>query len=270
MRPSICCLLITTAVVIYMLFTYIKSPTIYCVLVTGKSECRNLFGKQSVQNFFEQDYHNKKLIVINHGNSSIIHPQHKQSANIHEHMVVKGTSMALGDMRNLALDMVPKGSYWTTWDDDDYRPPHYISWMYKNLKSHGADLLTYTQRYEYNYTTGFFWQTIWKHGFVTGLVKQDDRFRYKSIDSMEDKDLLNDYRRLGKRVIVLPENDPSIYIRLVHGGNTSLWVDPVKTAVKKNTGNFWEERDVPYDIKSVHSNFISDYYKEALQCIHNS
>lgn len=249
---------------------YIEFPEIYCILVTGKSDCRNLFGKQSIRNFLEQDYPNKQLIIINHGKHSIIRDVIQLSSHmIHEKMVDKGEKL-LGDLRNMALSMVKVGSYWTTWDDDDYRPPHYISWMYSHLKRTDADLLAYTHRYEYNYKTGFFWETIWKSGFVTCLAKQNAKVKYKSLNSMEDTDLLNDYRRLGHHVVVLSENDPSIYIRLVHGGNTSKWVDPLKKAVNTNTGVFLEEREVSENTKLVHAKFILDYYKEGLSCMQSS
>jgi hypothetical protein len=188
---------------------------------------------------------------------------------IDEKMVAKG-NMTLGDLRNVALDLVPRGTYWTTWDDDDYRVSHYVSWLFKALQQHGADLLAYTHRYEYNYKTGFFWETNWKSGFVTCLAKQHDKFRYKSINSMEDKDMLSDYRQLHQHVVVLSENDPGIYVRLVHGGNTSEWVDPLKTQVNKNTGLFLAEIDVPENTKIVQTKFILDYYKEGLSCMKSS
>lgn len=281
MHPSF--LIIGLAIIILLLFYivyiyctlhpvehYIEFPAIFCILVTGKTNCRNLFGKQSIQNFFEQDYPNKQLIIINHGKQSIIGDVIKSSLDkVNETMVDKGEK-SLGDLRNMALGLVTEGSYWTTWDDDDYRPPHYISWMYDHLKRTDADLLAYTHRYEYNYNTGFFWETVWKTGFVTCLARKVKQFKYKSLNSMEDTDLLNDYRRFGHRVVVLSQNDPSLYIRLVHGNNTSQWVDPLKNKINKNTGAFLEEKQVSDEIKFLHTKFILDYYKDGLSCMQSS
>lgn len=240
--------------------------TIYGIMITGKSPCRILLAKESIKNFMEQDYANKRLIIINHGSAPI---SKKEYDFVDEYMVDKG-KMTLGDLRNLALSKVPYGSYWTTWDDDDYRSTSYLSFLYKKLITTGADLLAYTDRYEYNYTTGYFWKTTLKSGFVTCLAKRKRGISYNRLDTMEDKNLLNDYRMMGYKVVVIG-NNPNIYLRLVHGGNTSVYVVKNKhNVIKTAHGSIWKETVVSNDVKEKYANFLYKYYKKGLECMQNS
>ena len=63
-----------------------------------------------------------------------------------------------GNLRNIGLAMVPPDAIWTTWDDDDYRAPIYLSVMQKEMAKHDAHVLTFTERIEFNANTGYVWQ----------------------------------------------------------------------------------------------------------------
>ena len=246
-----------------------EDPPIYCIMVTGKSKCRTDLAQKSLDNFLEQSYQNKKLIVINHGKEKIIKDP---MTNVFEHQIEKTESTTLGDIRNISLNLVPINACWITWDDDDYRSPQYLSYLFSIMKSSRCDVVALTERYEYNYNTGLVWKMSFKNGFVHILAKQDLRIRYQSKDSMEDINLINDFRKLGKKVHVVERNDPSLYIRVVHTDNTSEYVNKNKTNVRDidpRTSMYLENKVDEQKAKEIRD-FMYDYYKTGLQCMLNS
>jgi len=204
---------------------------VYCIMITGKDDNRIQLAKQSVRNFLEQDYKYKKLIIINHHEKSI----NMESDNVFEFQVPKKGN-TLGDLRNIALQLVPIDAIWTVWDDDDYRSPNYLSLLYSQMKRYNVDVVCFTNRYEYNANTNFVWEMSLLTGFVTVFAKQDLRIRYLEKDSMEDLNLIDDFKKLKKKILIY-NNDPSIYIRLVHSNNTSQYVEKNKTTTNQISSN---------------------------------
>lgn len=254
-------------------------PEIYCIMVTGKDDCRENFAKQSVDNFNSQDYPRKKLIILNHSpNYKVINAIHD---NIHEFVIDKeANKMTLGDLRNIGLAMVPPDAIWTTWDDDDFRAPNYLSVMQNEMAKHDAHVLTFTERIEFNANTGYVWQMIRKSGFAILFAKQDMRILYESLDTMEDTKMLDTARALGKRVYIYSNNDPNMYIRTVHGNNTSLYagkyknkIAEIETHQKENTDSQGIQDYIERDIDPEHANnvrgFMSSYYKKGIECYTN-
>ena len=166
-----------------------------------------------------------------------------ETLNVHEFKVSK-TQNTLGDLRNIALQLVPIDSIWTVWDDDDYRSPDYLSILYNQMKQTNADVVLFTNRYEYNKNTQFVWEMQLTTGFVTVFAKQDMRIRYLQTDSMEDINLIEDFRKLKKKIHIY-QNDPMMYIRLVHTNNTSKYVNKEKKNVRNfNSQSTYSEIDV--------------------------
>lgn len=214
------------------------APQIICLMITGKDEERIKFARRSIQNFKDQDYPNKVLVIINHSLTKVID---KDEDSITEFYIDK-TKLTLGDLRNIALEMVPINALWTPWDDDDIRSKQYLSTLYKEMKKHDADVVAYTDRLEHNFKKDFTWHSRLNSGFVQVLAKQDKRIQYLQKDSMEDLQLFEDFKKNDLKVHVL-KNDPSIYIRLVHGNNTSLYINYEKDAdsiAGRNDGNYQE------------------------------
>ena len=214
-----------------IIYFYIYKPKepepvwVYCIMITGKDRSRICFAKKSVENFLSQDYKYKKLVIINHSQLPVLN---ESSSNTLYEFHVPRSGNTLGDLRNIALQLVPINAIWTLWDDDDYRSTKYLSFLYNNLISSKSDVVLFTRRYECNYNTKFVWEMEIPSGFVIVFAKQDLRVKYLQKDSMEDVQLIDDFRKLGKKINVIT-NDPSIYIRLVHNNNTSLYVDKYKT-----------------------------------------
>lgn len=212
--------------------SFADSTPVYCLMVTGKDEQRISYAKASVMNFLEQTYPVKHLIIVNH------HPTMKVidgrvADNITEILVDKVKfGLTLGDLRNISLDKVPDGAIWTTWDDDDIRRSDYLSSLFREMITNEADVVLYKHRFEYNVNTHFAWHAYLPNGAWIFFAKQDKRYRYGALDTKEDN-LVKDQLVTLKKVVHLYDNDPALYIRLVHNNNTSTSaaVDPKKKVI---------------------------------------
>ena len=226
-----------------------NSTLVTALMITGKDDKRILYSLQAISQFIRQDYKPKQLIILNHhpnlrvldafsipanqtrlGITSEENEKVKQS--VYEIDVHKDTTITLGALRNMSLAFVPLYSYWCPWDDDDWRAPDYISTLLSHLKENNADAVAFTKRYEYNINTGLAWMMELKSGFPIILCRHHPSVKYAEKDSMEDIGLLEQLRELGI-VLKIYENDPRIYIRLVHENNTSLFVHPDKANIRK-------------------------------------
>jgi hypothetical protein len=198
---------------------------VYCLLITGKNSDRYKFIPLAIQNFQDQTYQNKFLIIINHGDQSL---KNLECNNIKEIRFTKG-QMKLGDMRNFSLEMVPLGALFTLWDDDDWRHKRYIELLVKNL-SGGSDAVFFKNRLDYNANNGFIYRARFEKGMPFLLVRKFDSLKYLSKESLEDIRLQNDIELHNKSIKII-DNDPRWYIRTIHGQNTSLYVDNNKNKI---------------------------------------
>lgn len=222
--------------------TFADATSIYCLMVTGKDDERIKYAKESVRNFLEQSYPVKHLIIVNH------HPtlgviDGRDADNITEITVDKvNLGLTLGDLRNISLSKVPQGAIWTTWDDDDIRSKDYLSLLFREMTTNDADVVLYKNRFEYNVNTDFAWQAYLPNGAWIFFAKHDARYRYAPFDTKEDNAVKDQIKTLNKNVH-LYDNDPSIYIRLVHSNNTSFVVDPKKKVICSNCDTELEVSD---------------------------
>lgn len=209
---------------------------ITCVMITAN---RAELARAAIANFREQTHRHKHLLVINHGaGADIADPG--SMFNVTEVRVDKG-ALTLGDLRNMALELVPYNGLFCVWDDDDHRAPGFLGTLYGAMVDADADAVCFSHRLEYNMATRFAWRTFLRPGFVHVLARKDHRVRYLSKDSMEDVELLATMRAVY-RVHTLVDNDPRMYVRLVHGANTSEYVDAGKMAVVRNPPDAdWQE-----------------------------
>ena len=227
---------------------------VYCLLITGKNDDRYKFIPLAIENFVNQTYPNKFLIIINHGKRSL---KKLESDNIKEVRFTKG-SMKLGDMRNFSLELVPLGGLFTLWDDDDWRHKRYIELLVKNLQGH--DAVFFKNRLDYNANNGFIYRAQFKKGMPFILARKFDNLKYLSKDSLEDIRLQNDIE-LYKKSIVIIDNDPRWYIRTIHGQNTSLYIDSnKKKIVNYSDQSTYHEFDATPQQVSYVQKIIEIYY----------
>ena len=207
-----------------------ETEPIYCVMVTGKDTTRWNFAKIAIRNFEKQTYNNKKLIIINEGRE--IKPNNR---NILELVITnrKEKNMTLGDLRNLAFEFIPENAIWTLWDDDDWRSNNYLSYLYSHLENN--EYIFFTKRIEHNLNTKFTWLMELKSGFVIMFGRKKWNLIYDSKDFNEDIPLKHKIKTEMKYKVI--ENDPKIYIRMVHKTNTSVIANKNKMSLKYTNDN---------------------------------
>ena len=215
---------------------------------------RDKLALSSIANFREQTYRRKHLLILNNGSSTLV--DHENMYNVTEIKVDKG-NMTLGDLRNMAFEFVPYNGLFCVWDDDDYRSLNFLETLYNEMSKTGSDAVCFQQRLEYNIATDFAWRTFLRKGFVHVLARKDYRIRYLSKDSMEDIHLLDHMRGVYK-VSVMTNNDPRMYVRLVHGSNTSEYVDPSKMQITRNpeTADWQDHTLTPNEEHYIRTHYI--------------
>lgn len=227
-------------------------------MVTGKDDTRHEYAKLSIENFWQQTHPNKYLLIINHGKALIMNNHH----NILEISVNK-KYFSLGALRNIALQIIPPGACWTTWDDDDYRHPEYLTSLYKTMIQSNADIVCITNRMEYNSKTRLIWRMRMPNGMQFALVRHNHAttFSYLDQDTMEDVHLSTHFKRR-----FMFDNDPLLYIRIVHGSNTSLYVDPEKSNVyeSRNPQSRYQEYKASTIEEKQVLNIISHHFRNVL------
>jgi hypothetical protein len=204
-------------------------------MVTGKSLQRIEWARASVRNFQEQSYRNKFLIIINHGDQQVLTSK-VGSTNMVEHRVSKTKGITLGDLRNLSLSLVPVGALWTTWDDDDIRSPNYMEEVATWMQSTQKRFCMIKNRIEYNVNTHKMWMSSLFTGFLWFTVLKssdpDELYKYASQETNEDGVIKEQILRKGPSSYTLFNNDPMLYIRMIHKDNTSTFVDRLQTGPK--------------------------------------
>lgn len=221
------------------------NTTVYGIMITGKDDNRIRMAQRSIQQFLQQTYSHKHLIIINHHPSLCVLDVSSTSNNVTEVRIEKEKhKLTLGDLRNIALQLVPVGAYWFTWDDDDWRDPDLLQELHKVADAKNLDAVLFSNRYDVDSTTNEVWQTILKIGFVTMLCRRDDRILYDSKDSMEDVNLRKNMKNIGFKTMVI-DNNPMWYIRVIHTNNTSHFVNAGRKAPPKKielqTGVWFEQ-----------------------------
>lgn len=233
-------------------------------MITGKDEDRYKFVEIAILNFRQQTHPNKHLIIINHGNKDIKKiPNLKLDNDITQVMFDKD-KFTLGDMRNFSLELIPYGSLWIIWDDDDWRHSRYLELLHKNMVKYDADAVFFQNRIDYNMNNKFAYRCKFNNGMPFVLSKKVELIQYLAKDSLEDIRLYNDYELFGKKIHIV-NNDPRWYIRMIHGKNTSLYVDKdKKQIVNYSSESLYHEFDVTKKEKEYVDKIVKTYFLKIL------
>ena len=232
----------------------------YCLMVTGHKPSRIPYAKKSVHNFLNQTYENKHLVVLNQGADAVLSDDEHLRDNMLE-VFVDNRGKTLGEIRNMSLQFVPPNAIWTTWDDDDWRAPVYLATMERTMRDNGSDFLMFQNRVEYNLLNGFAFRLTLRSGLMTFFARNRPDLQYAHSATSEDRPL-KDYARRHLKTHLM-DNDPKLYVRLVHGDNTSVYVDKHKHLLRDTTKNkdFFEQA-LSDEEKAFVSNIISGYYNK--------
>lgn len=199
-------------------------PLITATMITGKCPARYDMARVAVWAFLQQTYPNRRLVIVNHGERTLVnawppadwvkHPDHRVS--VIEHRVVKAETDTLGDLRNASLRFAGSGLV-AVWDDDDYARDDYLMTMYQAYKPGHAVLMQHQIRHDLvnnrscvrSVKTGHVGQSLFQ-------ISEANFNMYRSHDRHEDAIMLKDH--FGSRIVVV-DNDPCMYIRNYHGEN---------------------------------------------------
>ena len=235
-----------------------SSPAVYGIMVTGKDEQRIAYARLiGLKNFEMQTYTNKHLIIVNHGTKPVLT---HQVSNVYELMVDK-TNFTLGDLRNLALQLVPLNAIWYVHDDDDFRSANYIEFMVSNLLKNKAIAVFLKNRMEYNLANGYTFKSGFAYGNTHIMCIKLERLQYMSKDTLEDTRLQTDIQSFKKKYVSI-DNDPKMYVRVIHQNNTSPFAhDSRADIVKYNPSSYYQEYEATDDEKAYVKSIIAQHYK---------
>ena len=204
----------------------VNETPIYCLMVTGKGDNRIRFAKQSVLNFQRQSFANKYLIIINEGTEKVL------DTNSSSMFEIQVRNVSLGKMRNISLEFVPPNAIWTTWDDDDWRSDDYLRILYDELKRHPTKkYLMFCNRIDHNMQTNFSYHVQLLSGTYIFFAFKDPMIQYADLPTKEDAVVKQYMIRNGDKTHLFVNNDPRIYVRFIHGSNTSTYVHKNKRAI---------------------------------------
>lgn len=245
------------------MFSEINQRPIYCIMVT--SDARTRFVPIGIRNFLMQSIKKKYLVIINNSEKDESKLAKNISGNnIFEfHIPKKKNQLSLGDLRNIALEFVPQGALWTTWDDDDWRAPNYLEKLRGVMDTKKVDIVFLKNRLEYNMNNGFSYRSEFKQAKMPFfLATKVNEFRYLLRDSLEDVNVAADYRGIGKK-IYLWNNDPAMYLRNIHGTNSSVYVDNEKQNILNYaSSSHYHEFDVTKEQQRYIQYIISEYFQD--------
>lgn len=232
---------------------------VYCLMVTSNDPHRRPFCKLSIRNFKEQSHPHKRLIVMNLSDVPIVSKVDSADDSILE-VFLKQNNLTLGEIRNLSLELVPPNAWWTLWDDDDWRSSDYISQLVS--WSHGYDFVMIQNRIEYNITNGFAYTLTLRTGLMSFFSRRHPLLRYEHVNTKEDVIVKQTALRHFKTRVV---NNPShMYIRLIHGKNTSPFVDARKNTVRDTRSHkVYFERELRDGERAYLRKILSTKYKHA-------
>jgi len=194
-------------------------PLVSCLCVTH-NEPKIL--QRSINCFLSQTYPNKELILTytadNQETKTLV--EALSGYPIIGHELPASFSQTLGEKRNLAIAK-SNGSYFCTWDDDDWYSSNRIARQVACLSksNYGCSVLSQLIIYDEQTQQSFLsTRRVWEQ---TLLCKKSlinyDTIRYAHLDHSEDTILLND---LQDRKLVSLLFDPGLYIYIYHGNNT--------------------------------------------------
>jgi hypothetical protein len=225
-------------------------------MITGVNNERIDFAKKSIQNFKDQTHESKHLIILNQSKEKLVLDDHP---SILEVFVEKGNK-SLGELRNMSLQFVPPNAIWTTWDDDDWRAPKYIATMVNTMNKERANFLMFQNRIEYNSLNDYSFQLSLKNGLMTFFSVYNKNLQYEHVSTSEDLKVKKYAMKHIKTHIY--NNDPTLYIRLIHKNNTSVYVDTNKNNLKNTNNNkVYFENKLNKKEQEYVDNIISKYYK---------
>lgn len=192
---------------------------------------RPQFLAQAIQDFLEQDYPAKELVIVDDGESI----QHliPEDAPV---LYIRTVSATVGRKRNIACQMA-RGSIIVHWDDDDLYFRHRITEQVQALDDTGADITGYSDMLFVDEVNKRAWQFMGPEDYAVGVsFCYRKRFwegrKFPDQNRSEDNAFIWD---LPKGALAI-RNSNQIIAR-IHAGNT---VEKA-VGVQLQVANYWRE-----------------------------
>eukprot|EP00730_Choanoeca_flexa_P017716 TRINITY_DN8565_c0_g1_i1.p1 TRINITY_DN8565_c0_g1~~TRINITY_DN8565_c0_g1_i1.p1 ORF type:complete len:316 (+),score=67.62 TRINITY_DN8565_c0_g1_i1:352-1299(+) len=208
-----------------------QKETIVGLMVTGKDAEHKQFALNAVESFLNQSYPSKALVIINDS------PIYRITDFIRHPCIIEldgslrddnHTRATLGELRNLGLAAVPGGAVYVQWDDDDWRPPSYLSGQYSAMMAANASacILRRQLRLFLHRNSSYIYEQMstTRTPFVIGTIMarktgHNSGVVYPAAGKGEDWVFLQHMMECVDQVHVW-NNPPDAYFRVFHGHNT--------------------------------------------------
>ena len=199
-----------------------RRPKISALLLTGKCVERLALARVAVDCFFNQTWPNKELVVVNHGELSLVdYLPLSQRVAVREVMFTRDEKLFLGDLRNISMSYAT-GDWLIQWDDDDWHHPSRMEVQFS--KTPPGFMSTFGWQVRCNIETGSAFYDEMPGGQHMSVFYPRTPLRYKQLNVREDTAFFEGFA--GKHVVI--DNsvdsypiDPMMYVRFYHGRN--IW-----------------------------------------------
>jgi glycosyltransferase involved in cell wall biosynthesis len=195
-----------------------NQPLVSCIMPTAD---RRRFVPLALQNFLQQDYPNRELVILDDGEDSVADLVPVDSRVHYTRLLQKQT---LGAKRNACVK-ASHGDLIMHWDDDDWAAPHRIRYQVEALLREGAEVCGLRQMLFYDLSTSQPWlysypadQRSWLAGGSLLYTRNFwQRAPFPNVQVGEDARFIWSQNR--PKLAVLP--DYRFYVAMIHSCNTS-------------------------------------------------
>jgi len=175
--------------------------------------------------FFNQDYPNKELIIIDDSDRLKL-PEIPKLHNVKYIELSKKES--IGTKRNIAVNHA-KGDIFIFWDDDDIYSPQRITKQVKPIIENGIDISVFSNAIYYDTCNDQYYKTtkrvhkqIWYKGYLCGTLASKKQYwqkaKFRPVSLAEDRFYIEDAVKNGAQLQTVYNDYDYVYTK--HGSNT--------------------------------------------------
>lgn len=193
-------------------------PLVSCIMPTAD---RRRFVPLAIQNFLQQDYTNRELVILDDGKDSVADLSPADGRVKYIRMPHRQT---VGAKRNQCI-RASQGDLIVHWDDDDWVAPHRIRYQVEAMLREGAEVCGLRQMLFHDLSTSKTWLYTYPPNLRTWLVGGSllytrsfwQRSPFPDVQVGEDSRFL--WKQTHGKLAVLP--DYRFYVAMIHSANTS-------------------------------------------------
>jgi len=195
-----------------------EQPLVSCIMPTAD---RRRFVPLAIQNFLQQDYPNRELVILDDGKDSIVD---LLPADGRVKYIRMAQRQNVGAKRNQCI-RASQGDLIVHWDDDDWVASHRIRYQVEAMLREGAEVCGLRQMLFHDLSTSKTWLYTYPPNLRTWLVGGSllytrsfwQRSPFPDVQVGEDSRFL--WKQTHGKLAVLP--DYRFYVAMIHSANTS-------------------------------------------------